>query len=816
MGADGDTSHQNRYIARDAYGYSLNYYTGDYTAIGTGVMPFPGSSAYLNAGYRPLFNGNISSMAVNLSPLYKTAGTVTDNSHWRGPMLYNYSYDQLNRITGLDAFYGLNQASNNWSGLQPTADFRERVSYDGNGNIQHYVRNNFGETGLPMDSLGYKYLAGTNQLEHIVDSASDAVGGGYDLHNQPVGNYKYDSIGNLIKDSSEHISAIKWNVYGKITEIDHSTTSAARPTKNIYYYYDAAGDRVGKKTTRGDNSTVSYTWYVRDASSNVMATYTAGLDSSKVLDSADLHIGEKHIYGSSRLGIVTADYSTDANTDGLSIYTSPWTGAHLPYYTGQKQYELVNHLGNVLATITDKKIGLSLGSDSSLIDHYEADVRTAQDYYPFGMVMPGRMFTAISIPGGAVSGQSQVNGYTLPMDLDLTARGDDQTKEYVATQMIDLDNGFESGDVDDVTLYIADTSYAGTGNGSGAELAGGGKYRYGFNGKEQDNEVKGYADQVDYGFRIYDPRAGRFLSIDPLQAKYPWYSPYHFAGNKPTWAVDLDGREDYKFNLVPYKDKSGQTFLQTTYIGREEESWFDKKARQLTGTPDTYRLFYNGEQVGVFYSEQDMNQISQGKTIDQLRKIETDRFMRGVAAMAILHAHSSLKAPESAGAAAEESAGAKAAGEEVAAATQSRVTKSIAPEVGASIRTAKEEAYARAENLINSTPKSKLPRAVTAIVNTKTGQSYYGTSSALGESNINPQLKDMLPEESLEAWKVHNCAECDALNKALNAGSRVEDLEMHTVKIDRTTGKIEDFPRCENCKITTKGIKTTSDNPQKQ
>ena len=580
MGLDGDTSHQNRYIARDAYGYSLNYFTGDYTAIGTGVAPFPGSSAYLNAAYRPLFNGNISSMVVNLAPLYKTAGAVTDNSHWRGPMLYNYQYDQLNRITGMDAFYGLDQTANSWSGLQPTADFRERVGYDGNGNIQRYVRNNFGETGQPMDSLGYKYLAGTNQLDHIADTASDAIGGGYDLHNQPVGNYKYDSIGNLIRDSSEKISAIKWNVYGKITEIDHLTTSVARPTKNIYYFYDAAGNRVGKKTTRGDNTTASYTWYVRDASGNVMATYTAGLDSSKTLDSADLHIGEKHIYGSSRLGIVNADYSTDANTDGLSIYTSPWIGAHVPYYTGQKQYELVNHLGNVLATITDKKIGISLGTDSSLIDHYEADVRTAQDYYPFGMVMPGRMFTAISIPGGAVSGQSQVNGYTLPVDLDLTARGDDQTKEYVATQMIDLDNGFVSGDVDDVTLYIADTSYAGTGNGPSSDaLVGNGKYRYGFNGKENDNEVKGEGDQVDYGKRIYDPRVGRFMSVDPLQREYAMLAPYQYSGNNPIAGVDLDGREFDFYLASEYLEKKmfGTTHLKNIRDGVVDQALKDVK-----------------------------------------------------------------------------------------------------------------------------------------------------------------------------------------------------------------------------------------------
>jgi len=69
-------------------------------------------------------------------------------------------------------------------------------------------------------------------------------------------------------------------------------------------------------------------------------------------------------------------------------------------------------------------------------------------------------------------------------------------------------------------------------------------YRYGFNGKENDNEVKGTGNEIDYGFRIYDPRIGRFLSVDPLSKSYPWYTPYQFAGNKPIAAKDLDGLEE--------------------------------------------------------------------------------------------------------------------------------------------------------------------------------------------------------------------------------------------------------------------------------
>ena len=72
-----------------------------------------------------------------------------------------------------------------------------------------------------------------------------------------------------------------------------------------------------------------------------------------------------------------------------------------------------------------------------------------------------------------------------------------------------------------------------------------GAYRYGFNGKENDNEVKGEGNQQDYGMRIYDPRLGRFLSVDPIAREYPFYSPYQFAGNKPIQAIDLDGLEDY-------------------------------------------------------------------------------------------------------------------------------------------------------------------------------------------------------------------------------------------------------------------------------
>jgi RHS repeat-associated protein len=73
----------------------------------------------------------------------------------------------------------------------------------------------------------------------------------------------------------------------------------------------------------------------------------------------------------------------------------------------------------------------------------------------------------------------------------------------------------------------------------------GSNYRYGFNGKEKDNEgLGGGQSTYDYGFRIYNPAISRFLSVDPLSSSYPWYTPYQFAGNMPIWAIDLDGLEE--------------------------------------------------------------------------------------------------------------------------------------------------------------------------------------------------------------------------------------------------------------------------------
>ncbi|MFP9100925.1 RHS repeat domain-containing protein, partial [Flavobacterium sp. RHBU_24] len=47
-----------------------------------------------------------------------------------------------------------------------------------------------------------------------------------------------------------------------------------------------------------------------------------------------------------------------------------------------------------------------------------------------------------------------------------------------------------------------------------------------YNGMEKDDDVKGIGNNYTTEFRQYDPRVGRWLSLDPLASTFVWQSPY--------------------------------------------------------------------------------------------------------------------------------------------------------------------------------------------------------------------------------------------------------------------------------------------------
>ena len=384
MGADavptstGFTVYAPNLVARDAFSFSLNYFSNDYKSVSAHKNPFVSVPNVLTPNGdvvqvgNNLYNGNIAAMSVNIGVFNK-------------PILYGYRYDQLNRIVRMDAFKGLN-ATNNTYTPEHMNDYQERISYDPNGNILTYKRNGSSAPmpgmpgGLAMDDLGYEYIAGTNQLKKVNDYQPNNAAYTDDIdHQTNAQNYKYDLIGNLIQDKAEGIydasdpnkGMIEWTVYGKISKI---TKIKDNITTIINYTYDASGNRISK------NVNGKITYYVRDATGNVMSVYEKA---NAALNSGALTQTELHLYGSSRLGI----YNVNVNVEGENRTFVTASGlannrAEKVIFTrGNKFFVLTNHLGNVLVTVTDKRIGVDANNDE-ILDYFNPDVASANDYHP--------------------------------------------------------------------------------------------------------------------------------------------------------------------------------------------------------------------------------------------------------------------------------------------------------------------------------------------------------------------------------------------------------------------------------------------------
>ncbi len=133
--------------------------------------------------------------------------------------------------------------------------------------------------------------------------------------------------------------------------------------------------------------------------------------------------------------------------------------------------------------------------------------------------------------------------------------------------------------------------------------SGAGCYHFGFNGKEKDAEGEwGTQTHYDYGFRIYEPGIGRFLSVDPLMKEYPFYTPYQFAGNNPIWATDLDGLEE-KIEVM--------------------RMWHNSEGILLTETSTVYRNVNEGAQVVNGISFADYASTARYGTTGNLKVVES-------------------------------------------------------------------------------------------------------------------------------------------------------------------------------------------------
>ncbi|MGD1843998.1 MAG: RHS repeat-associated core domain-containing protein [Salibacteraceae bacterium] len=76
-------------------------------------------------------------------------------------------------------------------------------------------------------------------------------------------------------------------------------------------------------------------------------------------------------------------------------------------------------------------------------------------------------------------------------------------------------------------------------------------YRYGVNGQEMDDELKGEGNSANFQFRMYDPRLSRFYAVDPIAAEYAELTPYQYAANNPIVNIESKGLEGVSVHHIP-------------------------------------------------------------------------------------------------------------------------------------------------------------------------------------------------------------------------------------------------------------------------
>ncbi len=322
-GQAGAATNANRWFSRDEYSYALGYHQDAYKPIGgtgvnlgaAGAATWASVSGNLQGGVG-LYNGNIAWMVTQLNEIGRQHLSDPVATPSGSAELYVYKYDQLHRIKAMNS-YGLD-ANGSWA-----ADnlYGSAYSYDGNGNIRSLDRK---AKGVMVDQLSYRYYAASsNGAAHIAQQAalgeSNRLARVYDnsFGNPNDGSYtgsiapgltnayEYDAIGNLVKDNTEGIANIAWNIQGKVDEITY--TDPARPVTR--YGYDVGGNRLYKAS---GSETI---WYIRDASGNVMAIYTVTEAVTEDYTEQVTRLSEVPIYGSSRIGMERFERVLDVQRD---------------------------------------------------------------------------------------------------------------------------------------------------------------------------------------------------------------------------------------------------------------------------------------------------------------------------------------------------------------------------------------------------------------------------------------------------------------------------------------------------------------------
>ncbi len=313
-GKDGRTGAHSEF-EEDLFAMTLEYFDGDYERSGTGISSLDAGKEY--------FNGNIRNAS------WRTGA----RSHGVEPVMYAYRYDNKYQLTGAD--FGTPDYTNN---AMASLGNQYRVSdlkYDANGNILGLTRFDGMENTLHDFTNAYQYAQNKNQLTGI----------------ERYSDYEYNDLGQLVREAplEGDIRRMQYDVTGKVTAV---TTDDVKQLK-VDFTYDDRGFRLRKK----NHETGAETWYVRDASGNVLSTY-------EKTDGEAAQLKETMLYGSGRIGMYRHDFlKTKPDVDYI-------TGSELRNEFEDKDYQLLPgaSLSLIEGFTFDAASGKSLAIETVVMD----------------------------------------------------------------------------------------------------------------------------------------------------------------------------------------------------------------------------------------------------------------------------------------------------------------------------------------------------------------------------------------------------------------------------------------------------------------
>ncbi len=136
------------------------------------------------------------------------------------------------------------------------------------------------------------------------------------------------------------------------------------------------------------------------------------------------------------------------------------------------------------------------------------------------------------------------------------------------------------------------------------------RFRYGYQGSEKDNEVKGEGNSYTTFYRQLDPRLGRWLSIDPVLQ--PWQSPYCSMDNNPIIYNDILG------NVVkPQSEKSAKAYNDYRNVVKERITNLEGSISNTKNTRKKERL--TRELNEVRQVDNDLNALEKSSDVYRIR-----------------------------------------------------------------------------------------------------------------------------------------------------------------------------------------------------